>query len=60
MISKNVIKIVANEIALQQRDKIVNKIGESLRSAFKDERISQKRVERILERFVEELKKENS
>ena len=57
MISKNIIKTVANEIALKQRDKIVNKIGESLRRAFKNERISEKRIERILEKFVEELKK---
>jgi len=57
MISKNVIRIVSDEIALKQRDKIVNKIGESLRRAFKGERISEKRVERILNKFVEELKK---
>ena len=53
MISENTITI----IAMEQRDVMVNRVGESLRSSFKGERISKERVQRILDKFVEELKK---
>ena len=57
MISENTITIIADVIAIQQIDKSVNKIGESLRNALSCERISEARIQRILDKFVEELKK---
>jgi len=57
MMSNTTITVVADTIAIRQRDVIVNRIGESLRASFSGERISKVRVERILDKFVEELKK---
>jgi hypothetical protein len=57
MISNETITEIADTIAERQRNVIVNKIGESLRAAFTGERISDKRIQRILDKFVEELKK---
>ncbi|MCB2308860.1 hypothetical protein LGL08_20385 [Clostridium estertheticum] len=57
MISENTITIIAGVIAMEQRDVMVNRVGESLRASFKGERISKERVQRILDKFVEELKK---
>ena len=55
--SNKTITIVADTIATKQRDVIVNRVGESLRASFKGERISKERIQRILDKFVEELKK---
>ena len=55
--SRETIKIIAGILATESRDKVVMSIGDSLRKAFKDERISEVRVERILGKFIEELKK---
>ena len=57
MISENTITIIAGVIAMEQRDVMVNRVGESLRASFKGEKISKERVQRILDKFVEELKK---
>ncbi|MCB2309011.1 hypothetical protein LGL08_20115 [Clostridium estertheticum] len=57
MMSNETITIIAGIMALKQRDIVVNKIGNSLRNAFRDERISEARIQRILDKFVEELKK---
>jgi hypothetical protein len=56
MMSNETIAIIANIIAINQRDKVVNQIGESLRNAFSGERISEARVQRILDKFIEGLK----
>lgn len=56
MMSKGSILIIANIIAINKRDKVVNQIGESLRNSFNGERISEARVQRILDKFVKELK----
>lgn len=56
MMSNETITIIANIIAINQRDKVVNQIGESLRNAFSGERISEARVQRILDKFIEGLK----
>jgi len=52
MVSKCTITIISQSIVEAER----NRIGDSLRNAFKDERISQQRVERILGRFLVGLK----
>ena len=57
MISKPSIKTIANLIALNQRDEVVNQIGDSLRNAFSGERISEVRIQRILDKFTEGLRK---
>jgi len=56
MMSNETITIIANLIATNQRDKVVNNIGKSLRNAFSGERISKVRIQRILDKFIEELK----
>ena len=56
MMSNKTITIIAGVMALKQRDIVVNKIGNSLRNAFSGERISEARIQRILDKFVEELK----
>lgn len=57
MISENTITVIADVMAVEQRDKVVNNIGEALRGALGTERISEQRIERILGKFIEELKK---
>ena len=57
MMSYETITTIANIIATNKRNKVVNQIGGSLRNAFNGERISEVRIQRILDKFLEGLKK---
>ena len=52
MVSEYTITTISQRIVEAER----NRIGDSLRNAFKGERISEKRIERILDRFLVGLK----
>jgi len=52
MVSKCTITIISQSIVEAER----NRIGNSLKNAFKGERISEQRIERILDRFLVGLK----
>lgn len=56
MISKTTITTIATLIAYQETDRVTKKIENSLRNAFKNEKISKSRVDRILGKFVEGLR----
>ena len=57
MMSDNIIGTIAGEIAIKQRDATVNRLGDSFEKALGTERISKARIDRILAKFLEELKK---
>ena len=57
MLSDNIIGIIAGEIAIKQRDRVVNNIGDALKGALDEERIGKVRLQRILDNFIEGLKK---
>jgi len=56
VISKTTITTIATLIAYQETDRVTKKIENSLRNAFKNEKISKSRVDRILGKFVEGLR----
>ena len=57
MISKLTVTRLAERIANDKKDVVVNKIGNALKSSLERERISSKRINRILDNFLIELDK---
>ena len=57
MLSDKIIGVIAGEIAIKQRDRVVGNIGDALKGALDEERIGKVRLQRILDNFIEGLKK---